>query len=141
MMAATTIEGRIPEALLAYMAALALTPPLPVAYPGIAFMPPANAPYLRVYFIPNGAERLFIGNGEENLHQGILQVTVVYPAGQGAVTPNDVAGRIADHFGEGTKLVIAGGFIRIDKRPSIAPAMQDTDLIQIPVSINWIAYI
>ncbi|WP_166648499.1 DUF4128 domain-containing protein [Phyllobacterium brassicacearum] len=140
MMAATTIEGRIPEALLAHMAALVLSPALPVAYPDIAFTPPAG-PYLRVYFIPNGTERLFIGNGEPNLHQGILQVTVVFPAGKGAVKPNDVAGAIANHFGEGTKLAITGGFVRIDKRPSIAPAMQDTDRIQIPVSINWIAYI
>ena len=140
-MAATTIEGRIPEALLAHMAALVLTPSLPVAYPDIAFTPPANAPYIRVYFIPNGTERLFIGNGEENLHQGILQVTVVFPAGQGAIKPNDVAGAIANHFGEGTQLPITGGVIRIDKRPSIEPTMQETDIIQIPVSINWIAFI
>lgn len=139
-MVASTIEGMIPEALLAHMAELVLTPALPVAYPDIAFTPPAG-PYLRVYFIPNGTERLFIGNGEPNLHQGILQVTVVFPAGQGSIKPNGVAGAIADHFGEGTQLPITGGLIRIDKRPSIFPAMQDTDRIQIPVSINWTAFI
>jgi hypothetical protein len=139
-MVATAVEGMIPEALFAHMAELVLTPALPVAYPDIAFTPPAG-PYLRVYFIPNGTERLFIGNGEPNRHQGILQVTVVFPSGQGAIRPNDVAGAVANHFGEGTQLPITGGVVRIDKRPSISPAMQDTDRIQIPVSINWIAFI
>jgi len=140
MMAATMIEGMIPEALLAHLSLLALSPALPVAYPDIQFNPPATA-YLKVYYIPNGTQRICITPGSPNRYQGILQVTVVFPAGQGAVKPNDVAGQIASHFAEGTQLQTAAGPVRIDKRPSVERPMQDTDRIQIPVSIDWVAYL
>jgi hypothetical protein len=139
-MAASTIEGMIPDALLAHLALLSLTPVLPIAYPDVPFTPPSTA-YLKVYYIPNGTERICITPGSPNRYQGILQVTVVFPAGQGAVKPNDVAGQIANHFAEGTQLQTAAGPIRIDKRPSVERPMQDTDRIQIPVSIDWVAFL
>ncbi|EJN04233.1 DUF4128 domain-containing protein [Phyllobacterium sp. YR531] len=139
-MAASTIEGMIPDALLAHLSALVLSPELPIAYPDIAFTPPSSA-YLKAYYIPNGNQRICITPGSPNRYQGILQVSVVFPSGQGAVKPNDVAGKIADHFAEGTQLQTAAGPVRIDKRPSVERPMQDTDRIQIPVSIDWVAYL
>ncbi len=139
-MAASTIEGMIPDALLDHLSRLVLSPVLPIAYPDVAFTPPSSG-YLKTYYIPNGTERICITPGSPNRYQGILQVTVVFPAGQGAVKPNDVAGQIASHFAEGTQLQTAAGPVRIDKRPSVERPMQDTDRIQIPVSIDWVAYL
>lgn len=144
-----TVESIIPGLLMARLAELVVTPALSVAWPDAAFpglnsdgtekpKPPA---YLRVQFLPNDTDRLFIGNGEPHRFKGLFQVSVVWPAGQGIVAPLDIAGKIVEHFAEGSRFPIGAGVLRIDKRPSVARPLQEADHIQIPVTIEWVAYV
>lgn len=135
-----TVESIIPGLLMARLAELVVTPPLPVAWPDVAFTPPAGG-YLRAQHMPNDTDRLFIGNGEPHRFNGLFQVSVVWPAGQGIVAPLDIAGKIVEHFAEGTAFPIGTGALRIDKRPSVARPLQEADHIQIPVTIEWVAYV
>lgn len=137
-----TVESTIPSLLLARVATLVLTPALTVSYPDIAFTPPVDGqgkakPYLEVRHLPNTNVNLFIGNEATVQYQGLLQITVVYPAGQGIIKPSEIAGLVASHFAKGTVLRDAGVNVRIYQKPSVARSIQDTDRIRVPVTIPY----
>jgi hypothetical protein len=131
-----TVESTIPGLLLVRVAELVLSPALPVSYPDIAFTPPVG-PYLEVRHMPNTNINLFIGNDATVQYQGLLQITVVYPAGQGIIKPSEVAGLIASNFAKGTVLRGDGVKVRIYQKPSVASSIQDTDRIRMPVTIPY----
>lgn len=131
-----TVESTIPSVLFARVAELALTPALPVSYPDIPFIPPANA-YLEVRHLPNSNINRFIGNADDTQYRGLLQITVVYPSGKGIVAPNEVAGKIVDHFKKGTVLRSGATTVRVYEKPSVAPSSQDTDRVHVPVTIKY----
>lgn len=59
---------------------------VPVAWPNIAFTPPDNAPYGRVYILPAQT----VGQdmeGQLRTYQGILQLNIIAPAGSGLRKP------------------------------------------------------
>lgn len=131
-----TVESTIPSILFARVAELALTPALPVSFPDIPFTPPASA-YLEVRHLPNGNVNLFVGDDAPIQYRGILQITIVYPSGKGIVAPNEVAGKLVDHFKKGTILRSSGVRLRIYEQPSVAAAVQDTERVRVPVSILY----
>ncbi|MET3648031.1 phage tail terminator-like protein [Phyllobacterium ifriqiyense] len=143
---ATSVEGTILSLLLARLAALVLSPALPVAQPGIPFIAPIETsgpnsgkpkPYLRADFIPNRTENLGIADDAKARHQGILQVMVVHPSGIGAVKPTDIGGAVAAHFAKGTKLYGSGVKVKVYQKPSVGAPMIETDKIYVPVTILW----
>jgi len=131
-----TIESTIPSLLFTHMAALVLSPVLPVSYPDNPFTPPAGA-YLEVRHLPNSNVNLFVGDDAPVQYRGILQITVVYLSAKGIVAPSEVAGKIVDHFKKGTVLRSGIVAVRIYEKPSVAPSMQDTDRVRIPVTIKY----
>lgn len=131
-----TVESTIPSLLLARIGALVLSPALPVAYPDIAFTPPTG-PYLDVRYLPNSNVNLFIGNNDETQYRGLIQVTVVFPSGRGIPPVMEIAGLVADHFAKGTVLRSGSASVRIYEQPSVAPSMQDTDRVRVPVTIKY----
>lgn len=135
----TAIEARIADALLARLAALSLTPAIPVAYPDIPFTPPAGT-YLKAQLIPNTNSNRYVGDDSTTEFRGILQVTVVASSGKGIVAPSEIAAKVADHFERGVPITSGDLVVKITDRPSIAHAMQDTDRVNIPVSINYYAF-
>jgi hypothetical protein len=55
---------------------------LPMAWPNIAFTPPDNAPYGRVYVLPAQTVGQDL-EGQLRTYQGILQLNIIAPAGSG----------------------------------------------------------
>lgn len=133
---AVHVETKIAEALLARLAALVLSPPLPIAWPNLAFTPPAGA-YLQADHLQAPTVNLFLSNADPDMHVGLLQVTVVAPLNQGVIGAVEIAGSIANHFGKGTALDHEGLRVRIEDRPSIAPALVDEDRLRVPVTVTY----
>lgn len=135
-----TVEASIQSALFARVASLVLNPAHPVAWPNVAFTPPAGKRYLRVSHLPNVTDRLYIGSGDPHQHQGILQVMVCAPLNSGEAGARETAGLVANHFPADMRLTSGAVTVRITKRPNIAAALITDTEIQIPVSISYRAF-
>lgn len=136
---ATTTDAMIFTALVAKLQAL--VPALPIAGPNVTFPAagqPTPAKYLTIDFLPNRNRPFPIGDDAEP-HQGLFQVSVKWPKGNGIADALDVAGAIIDHFKNQT-LFVGGLQIKINREPWAASPMQDDDRLIIPVSISYIAF-
>lgn len=133
-------EDAIADALMYAVSALSMAVSQPIAYPGVKYTPVTGQAYLYASLLPNQTRRMFIGNGEPNRHQGILQISVMWPRDVGVMPPLRVAAKIASHLGEGTVLATDLGPIRIDERPSIMPALQGPVWVNVPVRIPYVAF-
>lgn len=120
---------------------LAMPEVLPVAAPNIVF-PPAGqqtpAKYLRLAFLPNQTRQITVGDDPQQ-KRGLIQVSVVWPVGQGIIAALDVADQVIDHFMNQT-LFASGVRITISSEPWAAGPLQDGDRVQIPVTIPYIAF-
>lgn len=139
---ATGTDAIILASLLDRLIALQFSPALAIAFPDIQF--PASgqtkpSDYLAVTFLPNVTGDYDIADGSQQ-HRGILQVSVFYQSGTGLIKPLDIAGEIITHFAKGTTLFKDGLKIVIDRKPYSSPPIQDTDRMQIPVSISYHAF-
>lgn len=134
-MTAVGIESQITEALLQRLAALTLSPALPVAYPNTAFTPPTSGPYLEAHQLR--AETRPIGISAWDERPGIFQVDVVYKAQDGVIKPTEIADKVADWFKRGTRLTNGAVRVDIDTAPSIAAPIVDAPYIRTPVSIRY----
>lgn len=130
-------EWEIMAALYARLASYVASPVLPVAWPNVAFTPPANQRYIRAAFVPNMAARALIDSDGPHQHFGLLQVSVMWTKGQGEAAPRQIAGAIADHFPCDLKLRSGGLTVRITKRPDVRDLIVEDAAIQIPVMIDW----
>ena len=142
-MAATGIEAQICDALLQRMRRLSLNPPLPVAWPDVAFTKPLDnsgkpLPYLEVALLPVPTSAATL-NGWNN-YVGILQVTVVYPQGAGAIKAQQLAAAIVDFFKRGTEMTDGQMRVRIVAPPYASPAYQDTPYTRTPMNIRYQAF-
>lgn len=134
---ATSVEAKIMEALFARVAPLAAALGLTISWPNISFTPPATQKYLRVVFVPNVTNRVFIGSDDPHQRLGLLQVSVQWTKGAGESLARDAAGAVAAQFP--TDLVLTSGdlSIRITKRPHVADIIVEDVSVQVPVMIEW----
>ena len=120
---------------------LAMPQVLPVAAPNIVF-PPAGqqtpAKYLRLAFLPNQTRQITVGDDPQQ-KRGLIQVSVVWPVGQGIIAALNVADQVIDHFKNQT-LFASGVRITISSEPWAAGPLQDGDRVQVPVTIPYIAF-
>lgn len=130
-------ESEIMAALFARVASFVASPALPVAWPYVAFTPPANQRYLRVEFVPNMAARALIDSDGPHQHVGLLQASVYWTKGAGETAPRAVAAALADHFPCDLKLRSGGLTVRITKRPDVRDMIVEDTAIQIPVMVDW----
>jgi hypothetical protein len=138
---ATGTDALILAALLDHLAALALSPPLPVAQPGIAFLPSGESKpdnYLAATFLPNRTRQVTLGDDPQQ-KRGLLQVSVYWKAGAGLIKPLDVSGLVIDHFNNKT-LFASGVKITISGEPWASGPIQEDDRVQIPVTIPYTAF-
>lgn len=117
-----TVEENIETALLTRVASLDLTPALQVAWPNVAFTPPAAAAYVQVLHFPNRNTRLFLDGADPHFRQGILQMTVVAPLNAGPQAATRIAGGIAAHFPADLALYSEGLKLKIAAAPRVWPA-------------------
>lgn len=107
-----------------------------IAWEDVAFKPVTGQAYLQVNQLRNTpidhAETLDVRED-----RGILQVTVVHPAGGGKVQANALAYKVAQHFGIGLRLPFTGGAATVYRSPDIGTAYPDDGWLRIPVSIRW----
>ncbi len=145
-MVAISTEAKIIEALNTQLAALALTPALPIAWTNYAFTPPFDdvakkpKPYLRATFLKNPNIRRSTNPSSLHRMSGLFQVDVFYPIGTGEIAAREVAAAVIAQFPIGSKLGDDSLTVRIDERPTDGPSLIDGALLQIPVTIRWLAF-
>lgn len=132
-----TIEASIMAALFTRLQALVLSPAMPIAWPNVAYTPPADQRYLRVQFVPNVAKRLTIPSDGPHQHLGLMQVSVYWTKNAGEAAPREIAGKIAGWFACDLKLRSGTVAVRITKRPDVRDMIVEDAAIQIPVMIAW----
>lgn len=136
-MAVAGIEAGIADALLWQAGQVAAQVGLQIAYPSVSFTPANGTPYLTATFRPNIANALAIGFSGDTDRQGLLQMSVFWPAGAGEIAAQQIASQIAAAFKYGTDIVRNGVRVRILQTPRVAPSLQETDWLQVPVMIAW----
>lgn len=97
---------------------------LPVAWPNIAFTPPDNAPYGRVYVLPAQTVGQDL-EGQLLTYHGILQLNIIAPAGGGVTLARGLAKSVADAFPEGLPLVDGDLTVYINGPPQVRTPIQD----------------
>ncbi len=114
---------------------------LPIAGPNVVF-PAAGQPsppkYLRLAFMPNQTRQVTMGDDPQQ-KRGLLQVSVVWPVGQGIIDALEVVDQIIDHF-KNQNLFASGVRITISGEPWAAGPLQESERVQIPITIPYHAF-
>lgn len=125
------------NALIAHLDTFAYSPELPiVSNREEGHTPIIGEGYIVGQWLPAPTESFTIGR-ENNVYQGIQQVTVVWPKDDeaGAV---GVADAIVAHFRKGTRIDGDGVRLKIFRQPYQAtPASDDNVWLRVPVSIPY----
>lgn len=127
---------RIAELLESRVAIIAESLGLPIAWPNIAFTPPDDAPYGRVYVLPAQTVGQDL-EGQLRTYQGILQVNIITPAGSGVSQARGLAQSVADAFPEGLPLVDGDLTVYINGPPQVRQPIQGNIDITHPVSMQY----
>lgn len=130
-----SIETSIWLALRSRVAALVLSPALPIAWPNDDFTPPVSG-YLRVTHIPNINRRLFIGSGKPHQRLGLLRVDVFSRINQNVAVGTEIAGTVAAWFPSDLRLTSNGVSVRITQAPTVGAPIRDDPHWLTPVSIE-----
>lgn len=146
-----SIEASIHAALEAHLRAFAEPRQIRVARQGFAFDPPmadgqdANGnsikvpvTYLRTSFLPNRSADNPIRDEDQPARMGLFQVSVVSPPDRGLNDSLTLSGQIIEHFRR-ARLPANGWLVRVTEAPWASPPMQDSDRLQVPVTIPWVA--
>ena len=115
---------RIAELLESRVAIIAESLGLPIAWPNIAFTPPDDAPYGRVYVLPAQTVGQDL-EGQLRTYQGILQLNIIAPAGSGVTLARGLTKSVADAFPEGLPLVDGELTVYINGPPQVRQPIQD----------------
>ncbi len=127
---------RIADLLESRVAIISASLGLPIAWPNIAFTPPDDAPYGRVYILPAQT----VGQdmeGQLRTYQGILQLNIIAPAGSGVTLARGLAKSVADAFPEGLPLVDGDLTVYINGPPQVRQPIQGNIDITHPVSMQY----
>jgi hypothetical protein len=111
-----------------------LSPALPVAYPGVPFIPPASGRWLEVRWFPNETQTYAMQDTSPAVVlSGIGQVTVCERPGAGIVEGQEIAAEVVDYFAKGTSFGVA----RVERQPWVSSVLQEPDRTMYPVTIRW----
>lgn len=113
---------------------------LAIAWENSPFTPQVGIPWIKAGLLPGPVVQADMApDGGRDRHQGIYQVSLFYPAGQGSGPARRMADQVTAGFKRGTVLSQAGLNIRI-QRAWRAPALSEPEWFQVPVSVQWFAY-
>ncbi len=115
---------------------LSMTPALSTAYENVPFTPVTGTPYQRVDHLLNTPHVRTLG-GEASLFQGIFQVTLFYPMGNGRGVADARANQISQHFPHMLVLTEAGQDLMLERPADIRQGSPDDDRWMVPVRIYW----
>ena len=138
---ATHKDAQIDDALFRHMSTMVLPAEVTggISYPNINFDADSK-PHIRTSHFTNQDQNIDISFETDTIRRGIFQASVFWNVGTGLIKPKEVAGLIKDHFALGTRITEATFTIRIDEPPSIGSDIQETNWVQIPVSIPYVIY-
>ncbi len=139
---ATGTDAIILAALIEHLKTLSFSPVIEIAMPGVDFpaagqTKPDN--YLAAFFMPNQTTNSEVGAGQEQ-HRGVFQVSVFWKKGAGHIKPLEAADKIIAHFAKGTTIYADGLKIIIDRKPYASSPLQETDRVQVPVTVRYHAF-
>ena len=125
-------------AFLARLSALALTPSLPVMWPGIPKSAPSSGTWLEARYFPNEGGDLTWGNDAQMDTIGFFQVSVYYRPGTSTgqnsqVDASEVADLVIAHFPKGLPI----GPVRVRKSAWQSPAIDLEGKSFLPVTIPY----
>ncbi len=115
----------------------ATTEEIPVSWENVDFTPPSG-PYLRGFLLPATTVAAGLGTSAHNMHTGVYQIDVIYPAGQGWGDCASMAEKVRKNYKRGSSL--QSGAIIIENA-STGPAMREDGRYKIPVSVNYRAWL
>lgn len=140
-MSATGKAAQVADALLARADNLAVgSPALPIAMPDVGFDPATDATdgkYLEVDLLPNQPAWRGLNGG--SIDQGLLQITVVWPKGEGLIPALQAAQEVKDHFPAALSLVSGSTRVKIQDDPTHTVLLDEPNETRIPVTIRWTA--
>lgn len=136
-MAIAGVEAQIADAIFWYVGQIVLNPVLPVAYEGTNFNLAVGTPYLSVNIMPNTASNVGVDFDSNVDHQGMLQASVFWPSAKGLIKPLSVASQIVTAFKPGTIVERNGIRVLFNERPKVASSLQESDWLQVPVTVRW----
>lgn len=135
-------EVLIQTALLTQLTTPALSGSPTIAYPLVAFTPPAvaaGAKYLDARAVLRAApEPIGLSFTDSYLKRGIFQVDAVAVDGEGEAPGLRLASLVVARFAAGTVLVAGSRYVQIVKEATIAPLVKDAPWVRFPVSIPYL---
>lgn len=117
----------------------AMSPSVSAAWENVAFAPIADTPYQRVEFMfARPANDEISANYRQD---GICQVTLCYPDGEGTAAVAARAELLKSTFKRGSSFTSGGVTVVISDTPEAMPAYGDADRFCIPVRIRFYAHL
>jgi len=136
-MVATSIEGRILEALIAHLNVM--PGGRKIVWSNIQYPKRGeykDDEYILVAYSPGTPETITITATEQNRHTGIFSLAVMCPLDVGELYPQEMGGTIAAHFQ--AKVLTSGSTrVRITARPRVAGGYVDGDRWRTPVTVPF----
>lgn len=130
------IEVAIQAALYEHLKGTSLPTALPIAPEGKNFDPKGKA-YLRPTFMPAETTSEQLADDGCNLYSGLFQIDVFWPIGKGLPEPLAVAAALAARFRRGQRIDVPDIDLRIQRPPTVLPALQEPNWFQVPVRVTW----
>jgi hypothetical protein len=121
-----------------------ISPSIPTAHENEDFDPAVRAngiPYQEVFFLPAEPENPEIVGGSLTREQGIMQVTLRYPEGDGAGDADIRAELIRSVFKYGAQFSAGGITVNVGRTPHILRSYIDANRYCLPVEIRFWANI
>ena len=117
-------------------ATAAITAPLPVQYPGVAFSPPDDNKFIEVVDLPNDTSIETWSNGSS--YSGTMRILLHWPIdGKGALPGLTKLLEYKPYFAKGTVIWENGNKIIITAEPTLSSLIAtDRDLLQ-PMNIKY----
>ena len=121
---------------------LSIMPGLPstVIYENTQAEPTVDEIYLRAWLLPVPTQYLCVGKDTEGYYQGIYQVDVLGPQGNGWASVYAMSDTVIAHFPRGLLLTYGGKNVRIE-RAYPSPGRQEDNRYKIVISIDYCAFI
>lgn len=113
------------------------SPVMKKAMPDLSFTPDAGKPYFRIDLFRNAPFWQALNTGK--IDQGLMQITVVWPEGQGIIKASSAADAVMAHFPKGLRLNSGTARVKVSGEPWAAAPLLDASWTETPVTIPWTA--
>lgn len=137
---ATGLGARVKEALYQRLDALTLSPALPVAYfDDLEFQKPSDNKYVEARIFTAPPIDLHVGaNSEPVQYEGFLQLTLIWPEGDGEIPPAEKLDLLCNWFKRGTRLSCGGTVtLEVFRTPTLLSPIKEEPRVRYPVTIYY----